>query len=513
MTEQNTNPGWRLKLVVFVSGAVLMGLEIAGSRVLAIHFGSSIYVWGAIIAVFLAALSAGYYVGGMVADRKPAFLLLNLLVLLAGCWLLVIPLYANPVCRAILRMDLGERLGPLLSTLALFGGPSLLMGMVSPFAVRLAAQSIERIGNVAGRLYALSTLGSIAGTLITAFWLIPAMGVRKLHQLLGVCLLILPVIVLPKLRTRAVVAATMAIVVPALVLLNMFVMNRTRGSKSILYQEDSAYHHILVTEDREQDSRYLQFNNYLQSGISLSPPYETRLPYTDTFELARIFKPNLKSILIIGGGGGVGARKFVADDVQVEVDLVEIDPRVVDVSFKYFYLEAGPRLRVHVADGRQFVRSATRKYDLVILDAFTIGGQIPFHLTTLEFMREIRSILNFDGVVMANVTSRLSDQIWLAQHKTMSAVFQHLYVFSNAPRKVGIHDRNVRANIILIAASSTERWEDDTVIKVAEHLQSAGIVKTPSFVTHARQILDARIFFSHVPLLTDDYAPVDTMAF
>ena len=98
---QPVDPGWRLKLVVVVSGAVLMALEITGSRVLATHFGSSIYVWGAIIGIFLAALAGGYYSGGIIADRKPTFFLLNVILLAAGCWLLVIPFYANWLCRAV----------------------------------------------------------------------------------------------------------------------------------------------------------------------------------------------------------------------------------------------------------------------------------------------------------------------------------------------------------------------------------------------------------------------------
>jgi predicted membrane-bound spermidine synthase len=201
-------PGWQLRLLVFVSGAVLMGLEMAGSRILASHFGSSIYVWGSIIGVFLAALSGGYFAGGLVADRRPSFFLLNVLVLLAGCWLLVLPLYDNLICRGIRSANLGSRLEPLLATTILFGGPSLLMGMVSPFAIRLSASVIDRIGNTSGRLYALSTLGSIVGTLVTAFWLIPLIGVHTILKSLGITLIAIAIVGLPKSR------ATLVIVVP-----------------------------------------------------------------------------------------------------------------------------------------------------------------------------------------------------------------------------------------------------------------------------------------------------------
>src|SRR5437667_11121753 len=171
-----TISNWRLKGLVFISGAVLMGLEMAASRVLAIHFGWSIYVWGSMIGIFLAALAGGYYAGGLAADRKPSFLLLNLIALAAGCWLVLLPFYDNFIARGIRSTHLGARTEPLLTTIMLFGGPSVLMGMVSPFSVRLSASGLERIGNVAGGLYAISTVGSIAGTRITALWLGPLIG-------------------------------------------------------------------------------------------------------------------------------------------------------------------------------------------------------------------------------------------------------------------------------------------------------------------------------------------------
>ena len=172
---------------------------------------------------------------------------------------------------------------------------------------------------------------------------------------------------------------------------------RNVPAQGVIYEGDSAYHYIKVVDDKQRNTRFLQFNNYIEGAIDLNPPYDTRVSYTNAFHLARIFKPALKNILIIGGGGGIGARKFVNDDPNVVVDLVEIDQRVVDLSLKYFHLEPSDRLRIHVEDGRNFIRHSKTKYDLVILDAFTIGGQIPFHLTTREFFNEIEQTLSPDG--------------------------------------------------------------------------------------------------------------------
>jgi spermidine synthase len=511
-TESKSQNDWRLKVVVFVSGAVLMGLEMTGSRILAIHFGSSIYVWGAIIGVFLAALSIGYYSGGMLADRRPTFAPLNAMLLVAGGWLVLIPFYANPVCRLVLRFNPGERLGPLLATLILFGGPSVLLGMVSPYAVRLAAQTVERIGNVSGSLYAVSTFGSIVGTLLTAFWLVPALGVRALLQILGVSLLLLPLIVIAGSRKKAATVVLFALIVMVLSYL------RAIPAQGVIYEGDSAYHYIKVVDDKQRNIRFLQFNNYIEGAIDLNPPYDTRVSYTNAFHLARIFKPTLKNILIIGGGGGIGARKFVAGDPNVVVDLVEIDQRVVDLGLKYFHLEPSERLRIHVEDGRSYIRHSQMKYDLVILDAFTIGGQIPFHLTTKEFFDEIKQTLSPDGVVLANINGTMRgrrSRIMRSEYKTLTSVFPNVYVFPNLHdserRQGGSLDQDRPRSVILIAVNGGGVWTKEAVVAMAAQLEQ--VARTPTFLEDANQFLEARLPTDDVPLLTDDYAPVDTMVF
>ena len=519
-TPEKLDREWRLKLVVFISGAVLMGLEMTGSRVLAIHFGSSIYVWGAIIGIFLAALSLGYYSGGMLADQKPTFYLLNILLLIAGFWLMLIPFYANTVCRAVLQLNTGERVGPLLSTMLLFGGPSVLLGMVSPYSVRLAAREIERMGNVSGRLYALSTFGSIAGTLLTAFWLIPAVGVRMLLQVLGLCLMILPLVVLPRSNKRKALALSSIALAPVLMFLNSRMITPVQPQQTLVYEGDSPYHYIKVVDDKQRNTRFLQFNNYVEGAIDLNPPHETRVSYTNGFELARIFKRDLQNVLIIGGGGGIGARKFVAEDERTVVDLVEIDPKVVQLGAKYFYLQAGPRLRIHTEDGRNFVRRTRTKYDLVILDAFTIGGQVPFHLTTQEFMREIKSAMNPGGVLLANINGALRgsrSRIWRSEYKTVATVFEQIYLFphllENERKQEGAIDPNRSRNVILIAVDGPSRWTRESIAAIAAELEASGRVRTPTFIQDAGGFYELSVRTDDVPLLTDNYAPVDTMVF
>lgn len=511
--------GWRLKLLVFVCGAVLMALEMAGSRVLAIHFGSSIYVWGSIIGIFLAALSLGYYAGGVLSDWRPSFLFLNLLMLTAGLWLLALPFYDNFVCRGILSLNIGDRAGPLLATAVLFGGPSVLLGVVSPFSVRLSARSIERMGNVSGRLYAISTLGSIFGTLMTAFWLIPAIRVSRILLVLGTCLILLPIVVMPKSRRALVASAVCALIAFGSFWLTPRPPLPLGPRQSLVFESDSAYHYVSVVDDQALKMRMLRFNNSPQSIINLEPPHESK-SYTTAFHLGRIFNPEIKRILVIGGGGGIGPRIFTALDPVVVVDLVEIDPLVVEVSQKFFHLQSGLRLRIHVEDGRKFVRESTERYDLIILDAYTSGGQVPFHLTTQEFLKQIHGALAPRGVFLVNIFSALEgakSRIFRSEYKTIQTIFQTTHLFAlplnNEIRNAGSFYPANRRNIILVAQDGSGSWDLNSIVKRAEEIVAQGLAPSPTLIRDARSFYTFPIQTNDVPVLRDDFAPVDTMSF
>jgi spermidine synthase len=339
--------------------------------------------------------------------------------------------------------------------------------------------------------------------------------VRTLLQILGLSLLVLPLIVVPWSRKKAPVVAAAVLFASVQIVLSYVSAIPAQG---VIYEGDSAYHYIKVVDDKKRNTRFLQFNNYIEGAIDLRPPYDTRVSYTNAFPLARIFKPTLKNILIIGGGGGIGARKFVNDDPNVMVDLVEIDQRVIDLGLKYFYLEPNNRLRIHVEDGRNYIRRSQTKYDLVILDAFTIGGQIPFHLTTREFFNEIKQTLSPDGVVLANINGTMRgrrSRIMRSEYKTLATVFPNVYLFpylqETERQQSGVMDQDRARSLILIAVNGGGSWSKEAVVAMAAQLEQ--VARTPTFVQDANQFFEARLPTDDVPLLTDDYAPVDTMVF
>ena len=241
--------GWRLDAAVFLSGAALMGLEIVGSRVLAPVFGTSLFVWGALITTFLAALALGYALGGRLADRRPDPGMLA--ALLAGSGIVLFVVFASPqaLLAALGRVSIPERFRPLVAAVILFGPPSVLMGMVTPFAVRLAAKEIATVGSASGRLSALSTAGSILGTFATAFFLIPAFATRPILFGLGATLLVASLLV-PAPRTAARLAIVSLLAVGAAV--SYLVVPSDAASPEpagkVVYEKETAYHHLRVVD-------------------------------------------------------------------------------------------------------------------------------------------------------------------------------------------------------------------------------------------------------------------------
>jgi len=487
-----------LLLVAFLSGAILMALEIVGSRVLAPHFGGSIYVWGSLIGVFLAALSLGYYLGGRLVDHRPSAGLLSLFLLAAGAWVLLLLRYGWVLCDAIAVRDLGERANPLLACTVLFFVPGVLMGTTSPFVIRLTARTVAEIGRTAGAVYAISTVGSIAGTLGTAFYLLSWLGTRMILLVLGASLILTAVLAAAASWRRS------AGVVSAVLLTLCLAAGPSAAGERILLERDSPYHRILVTE--EGGYRYLRADNVWHTQMKLSDPQGRGLPYSDYIDLAFLFNPEIKRVLVIGLGGGTIPKRFVRDYPGVKVDAVEIDADVVQIAKRHFYVEEGPRLAVHKADGRMFLRRSKEKWDLIVLDAY-YADTVPFFLTTKEFFGIVRDHLSPSGVVVNNVIGSVSgpkSKFFRSVYRTMGEVFPHLQAFKVAESGAQI------MNIEVFATVSGSPVTAATLSARASRMQGS-VIKDDALGARLANRVTEDIGTRDVPVLTDDYAPVDAL--
>lgn len=500
----------RLLLCVFISGAAVMALELLGSRLFAPVFGNSIFVWGSLIGVMLAALTTGYYLGGRLADRQPNLHTLSGLILAAGLLVVALPALTPPVLDMIVKLNVGERYSPLIATTFLLAPQSILLGMVSPFAIRLATRTVEKVGGASGNLYALSTLGSIIGTFLTVFVLIPEFGVNKIILTIGITLLVVAFLGLGS-RMKVLVLVILLILpfaAPYMVSRRLTIATYTLALGDIVYETDTPYHHLQIADSYDvaykSTIRILILDDNLHSAMDLKDPNRTVFPYTDYFHLAFLLRPNITRVLFIGGGGFTGPKKFLNNYPSVQVDVVEIDPEVIKIAEQYFRVDASDsRLHIYPGDGRIFLHETSRKYDLIVLDAYS-RSYVPFHLMTAEFFKEIVGHLNPGGSVVSNLISGISsndEQLLVAEVNTMRTSFPNVYIFPVG----GISIPNIQ-NVILLATLLPRHLSEadfqnlaatDAAIRIPG---LSGYVMNYFTITHNSSIV-----------LTDNYAPVETL--
>ncbi len=490
---------WIIRTQVFVVGAAVMSLELAASRILAPEFGNSIFVWGSLIGVILTALSLGYMTGGRLADRRLDCRIFCTTIFLAGLLILFIPYFSPIAMDFSLDSGLGMRYGPLLVTTLLMGFPTFLLGMIAPYAIKLATKNLSHLGNVSGSLYSISTFGSIVGTFATVFVLIPEMGVRSIIILIGLSLMGVAAPGLGRGPRAVAIGAAIIVLLPISALLQE-VQPRTGD---VVYQKDTPYSHLLVRD--LGDRRILYMNGMPESAMYLNDSVDLVFPYTRYFAMGWAMNPNITRVLFVGGGGFSGPKKFLRDYPMALVDVVEIDPDVIRTAYNYFELRDHPRLTIYNQDGRAYLSQTEKTYDLIVLDAYT-KTYVPFHLLTLEFFELLHEKLGKGGVVVSNLISSLvgdtSDLFW-AEYKTVAKVFPTLYVFETGKLGSGWVQ-----NIILVASKDAQALSANDLVKRAEKIPSRDSSELAGFATH---LWDQGAARQDLPILTDDYSPVEML--
>ncbi|MGQ9779703.1 MAG: spermidine synthase [Bacillota bacterium] len=498
-----------------------MSLEMIGSRILAPSFGTSVYVWGALISVVMTALTCGYFLGGRAADRWPYLSAMGIILAVAGAAIGFLPLWMGRLTRSL--QTLSPRTGSLAAAFALFFLPSLLLAMISPYGIKLAGRSLGHLGGTAGKMAALSSAGSILGTLATSFFLIPALGVRSIARLLGLLLLVLAGMSFLPAKERGKSRG-----LPLLLLLLCGAMialvpsppsgGCLPGMARVLYERDTLYHHLVV--DQLGEERHLHFDRSWQSAMDLREPLRMVFAYTSALHLGIVACPQPRRALFIGLGAGSAPRRFLHDYPSLEkVDVVEIDPEVVAVARRYFRLPSDPRLAIFVEDGRLFVARKAEEiragraapYDLAVLDAF-FSDAIPYHLTTREFLLSLHAVLAEDGVAVANLIGAPAGPasgFVRAMARTFAAVFPEVYLFPLGFRT------EVPTNVILVAPRQRLGWDAETWYAEAAKREAEGTIREPVSAYATMLLIESWAQrperLRDVPLLTDDFAPVDTL--
>jgi spermidine synthase len=417
-------PSRRIELIAAVVGAASLGAEIAAARLLAPWFGASTIVWANTIATVLVALSAGYWIGGRLADRDPTLAGLSRVVLAAAALLALVPFVAGPFLRvsvdALDRVEAGAFAGSLFAVLVLVAAPVVLLGTVAPYAIRLSVRAVDEAGRVSGRLYAISTLGSLVGVFLSALLLIPLVGTRRTFLTFALALALAAV---PALGRRFVLAPVGVVVLLALPVGTV----KATGSARVIWDRETEYQYARVVEEPTGERR-LELNEGQAVHSVFRPGAWLTGDYWDEMLVAPFAvagAPAPRSVAILGDAAGTTARAYGHFFPRARVDGVEIDGALSAVGRRLFDLR-GPDLHLHTADARPFLRRSSRRWDVIVVDAYR-QPYIPFYLSTREFFAEVRDHLTPRGVVAVNIGHpEGSDRLEQVLTATAGDVFGHV---------------------------------------------------------------------------------------
>jgi spermidine synthase len=423
-----------LYFTVFISGMTSMAAEFGASRLLGNVFGSSNPVWAAIIGLILIYLTVGYFLGGRWADRSPYPKTMYGILAWAAFSLGVVPYVAGPVLRAAAnamdQLQAGIIFGAFAGVIILFCVPVTLMGMISPFAIRLSLNDYGRAGNTAGTIYGISTIGSFIGTFLPTLLLIPTIGTTRTFLVFSVTLLLVAVVGLGlSAGRRAVLPGLLMLIV--LVLLALFGgRGGIKKSTGQIFETESAYNYIQVLD--VNGTRYLRLNDgqgvhsqYNPSTLAYGGPWQQFL--VAPFFYANRQPADISRIAIVGLAAGTTARQAAAVFPNVTIDGFEIDPKIVMVGQDYFDMNLS-NLNIIIGDGRWGLEKSPQKYDLICVDAYR-PPYIPPHLTTQEFFQIAADHLNKNGALAINVGRAPGDRRLIdGLATTIGSIFSSIYV-------------------------------------------------------------------------------------
>lgn len=485
-----------LEFIVFLSGAVVMVLELVAARIFAPFLGTSLIVWSSLIAIILGALSLGYYLGGRLADKKANYKTLASFFLFASILVLLTILINTELLTFLNDLRLPLQWTAILATVLLFGPLSVLLGMVSPYALRLRLDDLAHSGRTAGNLYAISTLGSIVGTLAAGFYLIPFLGNFRLSLLLVFLLFFLALLAASyNLKFKAIHLVYFFLLLFLMAAL-LSVVDKVWRLDNLVLDVDSSYNRIIIYDTQDADGRAIRRwqtdKHAVQSAMFLDDPVALVHDYTKAYAAAEQVLPKIDSALMIGGAAYSYPKYFLANQPQAEMTVVEIDPTATQVAKDYFFLEEDPRLHIVHEDARYFLQQNQQRFDVIYMDAFLSAISIPYQLTTLETVQRFYDSLDEDGLLLTNLISGIEGEKGLflqAEYQTYKMIFPQVYLLQIDGSRGG----DVVQNLLLIASKSAEALDLNNEI----------------FSEFLGLLWEKEIDSSQVEILTDDHAPVD----
>ena len=467
-----------------------MVLELVAARVLSPYVGSSNLIWTTIIGVMLTSMSIGYWIGGKLADKDPHRNRLSNLILLGAIFTSLIPIEETLLVKNFSMISQNLVIVALISAAIVFGIPSFVLATVSPYAVKLKDKQLENIGKLSGRISSLSTIGSIFGTFLAGFVLIPTFGVRNI--ILGITLLLVIIsISLYENKTKKYYGMIIILTVSLIMLNVLGEIVFARNNQDIIADVDSEYSRIWVKMIEGKDNSYktLQVDTGLESYIN-EKTGQMGSKYLYYYDLFDYFQKETNSTLLIGGAAYTYPTHYLNKYPDKTIDVSEIDAKMTELAVEQFNLDINnPRLKIYHQDGRSFLNYTKNKYDCILIDAFK-GVNAPFELTTYEAMQNAKNILNDDGIIITNIISAIrgedSDFIQY-EYATYQAVFDEVKVYQMSPNRA---DTEIQ-NLLLVGIKGKMNIDEEKQEQYKELLET-----------------EVKEFSSDKRIVTDDDAPI-----
>ncbi len=488
-------------MIVFLTGGAVLIIEVAATRILAPWYGNTIFTFSSVISVILAALSIGYYAGGKLADRRPSARLFFAIIAVSGLSVYLSQLLAATLLPKI-GYDFSIMTGPLVFSMLMFFLPAVLMGMLSPWAIKL--QSLRNpdqgVGTTSGKVFFWSTVGSIIGSLLAGFVLIPHFGLDTI--MLGTASMLTLMGVIGFVSSRGNGLSAIVVTASAVAMGIGAAMAGQAPLPGTLHDKNGIYERITVRDVLLEDRpvRVLQ-QDRASSGLIYLDNGET-VDYVKYPPLVPLVKPEVRRALAIGGGTYVLPRVLVDNFRDATVDVAEIEPSLYEIGQKYFGVVPDARLVNHITDGRRLLHDAAEDYDLIFTDVY-YAMTIPSHFATREYHELVRDRLTSGGVYMANLVGDFSPKppnILYSQMRIIREVFPNSYFFATiSPDHAGTQ------SIVAFAINGTNKLD----------LESAEILKTsnPLFRSLPGKLIDqSKIDWQRYAMMTDNFAPAEYFA-
>ncbi|MBI5248947.1 MAG: fused MFS/spermidine synthase [Desulfomonile tiedjei] len=521
--------------VAFFSGMAVMGVEICASRLMAPFFGTSLTIWTVIIGATMIALTGGYYLGGILAEKRPRMSVLGTLLFVASLFMIFLPYIAQPVMEVTLGRFVRETTGSqsnnaiivsLTICALLISVPVVVLGMTSPFLIHLDSLRSGSVGRTSGKIFAFSTLGSILGTFLPALVLIPLIGTRLSFLLFGGLLLCVTMWSIERQRLMVLVISITALAMAFL----MGIQGWGTGRNRYLVQEKETNYQlvrIFRSPIQSENANNTKYSTILltDAGLGLQSMWVEGQSYTDSWQdffavVPRVYEKcatgtSPKNLLLLGLGGACAPYLISQLYPDTLIDGVEIDGALIDAARPYFPFSSTKNLNIHISDARFFLRSTSKEYDVIVIDTFR-PPLIPFHLATVEFFEQVKQHLTQKGIMAMNIGSTGEKEVFTGIANTIAGVFPNVYFaryFSPQEHESLFTSQFIVASVDDLSLDKPESEDRIFSVPNPEWREVFETMRDPSGFDVLQYSYFRRIRFDpQIPFFTDDISSLDTIA-